>query len=69
MDHSKAIVISDLSVCQPQAALTPGHLKYHWQATPYEAEGVSGTLLFAGPETEAPPLILPIEVSGGTRYS
>ena len=64
MDHSKAIVISDLSVCQPQTAVTPGHLKYHWQATPYEAEGVSGTLLFAGPETEAPPLTLPLEVSG-----
>ena len=64
MDHSKAIVISDLGVCQPQAAITPGHLKYHWQAVPYEAEGVSGTLLIAGPETEAPPLTLPIEASG-----
>ena len=64
MDHSKAIVISDLSVCQPEAALAPGHLKYHWQTVPYEAEGVSGTLLMAGPETEAPPLTLPVSVSG-----
>lgn len=64
MDHSRAIIISDLSVCVPEQALGPGHRKYHWQTTPYEAEGVSGTLLFAGPETEAPVITLPLELSG-----
>lgn len=55
MNHSNATYISDLRVCAPAAALSTGHLKYHWQTVPYEAEGVSGTLLIADSETEAAP--------------
>ena len=64
MDHSKAVFLSDMGRCTPAAALSSGHQKYHWQTVPYEAEGVSGTLLFAGPETEAPVVRLPVEASG-----
>ena len=64
MDHSKAIILSDMGRCVPAAALSPGHEKYHWQTVPYEAEDVSGTLLFAGLGSEAPPVTLPVEVSG-----
>lgn len=38
MNHSNATYISDLRVCAPAAALSTGHLKYHWQTVPYEAE-------------------------------
>ena len=64
MDHSKAIYLSDLSGCIPSLALSNEHRKYHWQVVPYEAEGISGNLLIAGPETEAPPVTLPLAVSG-----
>lgn len=64
MDHSRAIVLSDLSRCTPPAALTPDHRRYHWQVVPYETEGFSGNFLIAGPETEAPPVTLPLQVSG-----
>ena len=64
MDHSRAVFLSDMGQCTPAAALSSGHRKYHWQTVPYEAEGVCGTLLFAGPETEAPQVTLPIEAAG-----
>ena len=64
MDHSKAIYISDMGQCMPRAALASGHSKYHWQTVPYEAEDMSGVLLFAGPATEAPPVTLSLDVSG-----
>ena len=64
MDHSKAIYLSDMSRCGPAAALSPRHTRYHWQTVSYQADGVSGTLLFAGPETEAPPVTLPVDATG-----
>ena len=64
MDHSRAVFLSDMGQCTPAAALSSGHRKYHWQTVPYEAEGVCGTLLFAGPETEAPQVTLPVEAAG-----
>ena len=64
MNHSKAVYISDLSQCMPTAALSPTHVKYHWQTIPYEAEDISGVMLFAGPESETPPVPLPVEASG-----
>ncbi len=64
MDHSKAIYVTDMGACTPAAALSSEHRKYRWQTVPYEAEGVSGTMIYSGPETDTPPVTLPLGVSG-----
>ena len=64
MDHSKAVYITDMGVCTPAAALSAEHRKYRWQTVPYEAEGVSGTMIYSGPETDTPPVTLQLGVSG-----
>jgi hypothetical protein len=64
MDHSKAVYITDMGACTPAAALSAEHRKYRWQTVPYEAEGVSGTMIYSGPETDTPPVTLPLGVSG-----
>ena len=64
MDHSKARYLTDMGVCTPVSALTAGHRKYRWQTVPYEAEGLSGTMIYSGPETDAPPVTLSLDASG-----
>lgn len=64
MDHGNAIVLSDLSRCTPAAALSPDRRKFHWLTIPYEAEEISGVMLSTGPETDAPDVTLPLDVSG-----
>ncbi|MSP13591.1 MAG: hypothetical protein EXR62_11615 [Chloroflexi bacterium] len=58
------IIISDLSRCRPGSALSTTPRLGHWQALPYEAEGISGTLLLAGYNCQAPTLTLPLGVRG-----
>ena len=58
------VYVSDLTRCTPSAALSDGPRKGHWQAVPYEAEGVSGTMLLAGVECNAPTLRLPLALPG-----
>ena len=60
----KAIYISDLSRCQPGTAISDKARHRHWRAIPYEAEGVSGTMVVAGIECNAPTLTLPLAVEG-----
>ncbi len=64
MDHSKAVYVSDLSMCTPAAALSERRRKYHWQTIPYETGEFSGVMLSTGPETEAPEVTLPLGVDG-----
>lgn len=64
IDHDKAIYISNMDACQPSAALSQTLVKYHWQSIPYEAENVSGVMLYAGPEAQVPPVTLPVNLSG-----
>ncbi len=64
MNVSTSIYLTDLSRCQPQIALSSGKEKNRWQVVPYETSGFSGTMLIAGPETAAPPVTLPLGVSG-----
>jgi hypothetical protein len=60
----QAIYLSDLARCEPSTALSDGPKKGHWQTVSYEAEGVSGTMLIAGVECNAPTLTLPLGVEG-----
>ena len=59
-----AIFIADLTQCTPAAALSPLPRIGYWQTLPYEAEGLSGNMLLAGPECDAPTLTLPLSVQG-----
>jgi len=61
-DHT--ILLSDMAACLPAEALSGRWAHGHWQKVAYEAEGVAGTLLLAGPETEAPPVTLPLGAQG-----
>lgn len=59
------IWLSDMSRCLPGHALSTKRRKYHWQLIEYEAEGgLEGVMLSAGPETEAPDIIHPLNLSG-----
>ena len=69
MDHSKAVYVTDLSVCTPAAALSERRQQYHWQKIPYETKEFSGVMLSTGPETEAPEVTLPLGWMGGTPSS
>ena len=62
--QGRPIYLSDLTRCEPGAAISDGPRKGHWQAVSYEAEGVSGHMLVAGVECDAPTLTLPLGVQG-----
>ena len=64
MPERKAIYISDLDRCQPGTAISNKARHRHWRAIPYEAEGVSGTMVVAGIECNAPTLTLPLGMQG-----
>ena len=67
MSTPAPIYLTDLSLCDPQLALTSAKQKYHWQVVPYETVSFCGKMLIAGPETEAPPVSLSLGVSGWHR--
>ena len=67
MSAHEPIYLTDLGLSQPQLALSTDRRKYHWQVVPYETAEFSGNMLIAGPETEAPPVALPLGVSGWHR--
>ena len=56
--------VADFDRCTPADALAADPTRGRWQTLPFEAEGVSGTMLFAGPETLAPDLTYPLRVEG-----
>ena len=58
------IFVSDMDQCMPGNALSRDPLRRHWRLMDYEAEGLSGTMLTAGPETAAPEVTCPLGVSG-----
>ena len=67
MSAHEPIYLTDLGLSQPQLALSTDRRKYHWQVVPYETEEFSGQMLIAGPETEAPPVTVPLGVAGWHR--
>lgn len=67
MSALEPIYLTDLGLGLPQLALSSERRKYHWQVVPYETQEFSGNMLIAGPETEAPPVTIPLGVSGWHR--
>jgi len=58
------IWLSDMSRCVPVSSLSLGRRKHHWQLIEYEAEGISGKMISAGPETAAPDVTYPLHLRG-----
>ena len=57
------IYVTDLERCQPaDSALRNGF--HRWQTISSEAEGFSGVMLKAGPETRAPEVRYPLSATG-----
>jgi len=64
-DLSKAKIISDLSCAAPSSALSLHGKPGHWRIIDYETQaGLKGRLLHAGPETNAAPVSIPLNVHG-----
>ncbi len=63
-----AIVLSDLSICQPSEALAWQNRHGCWRLVDYETDdGLKGVMLFARPEYGAPELSLPLPAVGPCR--
>jgi hypothetical protein len=60
----KPVYLTDLSGFGPAGALSGKSRTGHWRTLEYEAEGLEGTMLLAGPETAAPDISYPLGVAG-----
>lgn len=63
----ETVIISDMSRCQPQAALSPQAKQDCWQLIPYETVAPcpnSGTMIGAASFIDAPDVTLPLGVTG-----
>ena len=58
------IYVSDLDKCQPAGALSTEPRSRKWRTLEYETDRFSGVMLMAGPETAAPEVTYPLDVSG-----
>ena len=58
------VYVSDLDRCRPASALSTEPKWRKWRTLEYETETVSGVMLMAGPETAAPEVTYPLELSG-----
>ena len=60
------IVLADMSRCKPAAALTDLNKKHHWRLVSYTtvATKFNGIMICAGQASEAPPVVLPLDVKG-----
>ncbi len=59
-----AIYITDLGVCEPRDALSRETRHGCWRLVDYAAEGLSGTLVYALGDADAPELTVPLNVTG-----
>src|SRR5688500_10472910 len=61
----KAILLPDMTAVEPSSALAPKMKKRHWKRIPYELiGGQKGNMIWAGPESNAPRVSLPLGVKG-----
>lgn len=60
----EATVIRDLSRVEPSSALSETPKRGKWYVIPYEAGGYAGKMLWASEGTDAPPVRLPLKVTG-----
>ena len=58
---------TDLDRCQPSSALYPGARARHWRMHTYETDSLSGVMLRADTETDAPEVTYPLGVAGWAR--
>lgn len=56
--------LTDLDRCQPTSALYAGAKAGHWRMVTYETDTLSGVMLRADSETDAPEITYPLGVSG-----
>jgi hypothetical protein len=63
---NQAVILSDMSKCEPQSALSVMRLKKGtWKVMPYEmTDGLKGNMIWAAEEAETPELTLPLKVRG-----
>jgi len=61
---AEPIYLTDLDSCQPASALSPVPESGHWRTLRYTTDTLSGTMILAGPETAAPEVTYPLQVSG-----
>lgn len=58
------VYLNDLSKCVPSSALSHDPTPGRWRMMEYDAAGLSGVMLLAGPETAAPEITVPLGVAG-----
>jgi len=61
---NRARYLTGMDRCKPASALASGATHRKWRVMPYESEQLSGSLIVAGNETEAPPVRFPPGVRG-----
>jgi hypothetical protein len=61
---AEAVVLADMGACTPQNALSQTRGKGKWKLLEYEAGGLAGRCVAAGPLTQAPPLTLRLGRTG-----
>ena len=62
--EAEPVYFTDMDRCEPSSAVSPYPGLGRWRTLAYEAEGISGTMLLAGPETAAAPVTYRLPVSG-----
>ena len=62
--EAEPLYFTDMDSCEPSSAVSPSPGLGRWRTLAYEAEGLSGTMLLAGPETAAAPVTYRLPVSG-----
>jgi len=72
MDHyadhwlsNKPIYLTDMDRCVPGSSLAPDAAHRKWRVFDYQSDPLSGRLIIAGGETEAPPVRFPLGVLRG----
>ena len=58
------IYLADMDRCLPSDALSPFPLPGRWRMLEYDADDFSGVMLLGGPETAAPEITYPVNVTG-----
>src|SRR2546421_10249272 len=62
---ARAVMLADMSHCEPASALAPTMKHRRWKTIPYELiGGQKGTMIWASPETSAPPERIRLGIKG-----
>ncbi|PKO18183.1 MAG: hypothetical protein CVU38_21615, partial [Chloroflexi bacterium HGW-Chloroflexi-1] len=62
--HKETKLLTDMSQCQPGAALSAQAQRGRWQLASYKTDEVSGAMVLARTETGAPEITLPLQARG-----